>query len=106
MFMRNLDFFACAIFALLAVYVRATGMSFWLAVVFIIAAGSSLVSGFVKRNNRIRLERDPITLTPEQKDTIKNLKDQGKGYAAIKQVRLWYRYCDLKTAVELVEQVN
>ncbi|MEJ5998359.1 hypothetical protein [Corynebacterium sp. H130] len=106
MFMRNLDFFAAAIFALLAIYVRAAGMGMWLAIVFIIAAGSSLISGMVKRNNRLRLEREPITLTPEQVKIIRDLKAQDKGYAAMKQVRLWYRYCDLKTAVELVEKVK
>lgn len=106
MFVRNLDFIAAAIFALLAIYVRGAGMGMWIAIVFIIAAGSSLLTGLVKRNNRLRLEREPITLTPEQVATIRELKAQDKGYAAMKQVRLWYRYCDLKTAVELVEQVK
>lgn len=106
MLMRNLDFIAAAIFALLAIYVRAAGLGFWIALVFIIAAGSSLISGLVKRSNARKLEENPVALTPEQEATIRDLKAQGKGYVAIKQVRLWYRYCDLKTAVEVVEQVK
>lgn len=106
MVVRNLDFIAAVIFALLAIYVRAAGMSFWLAVVFIIAAGSSLIAGLMKRANRQKLEQNPITLTPEQEATIRQLKAQDKAYVAMKQVRLWYRYCDLKTAVELVEKVK
>lgn len=106
MFMRNLDFFAAALFALLAIYARAADLGMWIALVFIIAAGSSLLSGLVKRSNARKLAENPVVLTPEQTDTIRDLKAQGKGYVAIKQVRLWYRYCDLKTAVEVVEQVK
>ncbi|QGU01482.1 hypothetical protein CKALI_02995 [Corynebacterium kalinowskii] len=106
MLSRNLDFIAAAVFALLAVYARAANLGMWLALLFIVAAGSSLISGLIKRANARKLNENPITLTPEQVATIRDLKAQGKGYVAIKQVRLWYRYADLKTAVELVEQVS
>ncbi|MEJ5928612.1 hypothetical protein WG915_08265 [Corynebacterium sp. H128] len=105
MLSRNLDFIAAAVFALLAIYVRAADLGMWLAILFIIAAGSSLISGLVKRSNQQKLAEHPIELTAEQRKTIRDMKNRGEGYAAIRQVRLWYRYADLKTAVSIVEQV-
>lgn len=106
MLSRNLDFVAAAFFAFFAVYAKWADMGMWISIVMIIAAGSSLISGLVKRANRQKLEQNPIALTPDQVATIRDLKAQDKAYVAIKHVRLWYRYADLKTAVELVENVK